>query len=136
MSACGIKLVQPERGTHGIGDEERSAHPATVETNRVGREQHILYAGSQTLNCHHFFGALPILIGIAIEIFQIQAGKYDGRSGTDSLVGFLQPYLDDLLWLAIHRQCTLPVGAHRVGELRFGRGLSEHSEAPRLPSVW
>src|SRR5258708_6978451 len=44
--------VQVERVTYHFWTEERGAHPACIQAEIVGHQQHILYGCPQALNCH------------------------------------------------------------------------------------
>src|SRR5579859_4080968 len=130
------RRIEVQRGANGGGGEERGAHPAGIQAERIGGEEHILNGGAQALDRHDFFGALAAGIGIAVEIFEIEAGEDERGGGADALVGLRETGGDDLWRLAVHLQRALPVGAHRFRQSRLRVGCREDGETPRLASVW
>src|SRR5690348_6049480 len=79
-------LIEIKSLTGYFRAKKRCTHPASIQTELVSHQEHILDSSSQALNGHGYLIGLPFLIRIVIEIFQIEAGDDNGRSPQDALV--------------------------------------------------
>src|SRR5215467_4928729 len=77
--------IELERLADDFRAEERSTHPAGVEAQVKGHEQHILYGSAEALNSHCCLISLAFLVGIAVQVFQIETGNDNGGSIQDAL---------------------------------------------------
>jgi len=124
------RWVEIERIADDGRAEQRRAHPAAIQPQLVGHQQHVLDCAAQALDGHGCLGGVAIGVGVDIQVAQVQAWDHDRRRAQDALVRFAPPQLDRRRVLPIHCQLTPPFVAHRVGQALLWRGARQHGEAP------
>ena len=91
---------------------------------------------ADALDGHSGLIRLPSLVGIAIQVFQVQARKNNHGSIQDALARFVQSQVDDPAILPIHLEVVPPGFAHTIREQILQFRACQYDEAPGLSAVW
>ena len=128
-------FIQVERFADHLWAEEWRAHPTAIQAQVEGHQQQILDGSANALDGHSCLIGLPPLIGIAIQVFQEEAGNNDGRRVEYALARFFHAQGYDFLALPIHLQLPPPAVTHTLGKLLFDRLSRQDYKAPGLPPM-